>query len=117
MPDPSRLSECPMCARSISLAANFCSRCGYNFNEATRASSSQNSRWYHNIWFVLFMLFFVLGPFGLPMVWGNPKLSRPVKIILTGVMLLYIWMIVELMMKAASAITNNFNQYNALFQY
>lgn len=111
------IHECPMCSEAIPLGGNFCTRCGCNLHEGTPASSAKNSRWYHNIWFVLFMLFFVLGPFGLPMVWTNPRLSRPVKITLTGIMLLYIWLLIELVMKATTAIMGSFNQYDALFQY
>ena len=47
------------------------------------------SKWYHNIWVVLFMLFFVLGPLGLPMVWRNPRFSQNVKWLLTLSMVVY----------------------------
>ena len=50
-------------------------------------------KWYHNIWVVLFLLFFAVGPFGLPLVWTNPRFSRPVKWLLTGVMGFYtVWL-------------------------
>ena len=50
-------------------------------------------QWYHNIWVTLFLLFFVVGPFGLPLVWTNPRFSRTVKWLLTGVMVVYtIWL-------------------------
>ena len=50
-------------------------------------------KWYHNIWVTLFLLFFVVWPFGLPLVWKNPHLSRTVKWLLTGVTVLYtIWL-------------------------
>jgi hypothetical protein len=47
------------------------------------------ARWYHNLWFVLVMLFVVLGPFGLPLVWKNPTLSRGMKVALTVLTLVY----------------------------
>lgn len=46
-------------------------------------SESPKSKWYHNLWFILVMLFFVLGPFALPLLWKSPSLPKPVKIILT----------------------------------
>jgi len=39
--------------------------------------------WYYRPWFVLLMLFFVLGPFGLPLAYKSPCFSKPWKIILT----------------------------------
>jgi hypothetical protein len=51
-------------------------------------------KWYFNIGFVIVMMFFVTGPFGLPLVWKNPHFSRRVKGALTLVMIVYtIWMI------------------------
>jgi hypothetical protein len=40
-------------------------------------------KWYYNVWFVLFLLLFVLGPFALPLVWKNPRFSSTVKLLLT----------------------------------
>ena len=42
--------------------------------------SAARVRWYHSVWFVLLMLFFVLGPFGLPLLWKSPRFSRGAKI-------------------------------------
>ena len=45
--------------------------------------SESRSSWYHDVWFVLFMLFIVLGPFGLPLLWRSPRFNRTAKIVLT----------------------------------
>lgn len=45
--------------------------------------------WYYRPWFVLIMLFFVLGPLGLPLVYKSPCFSKPWKIILTIVMIVF----------------------------
>jgi hypothetical protein len=44
---------------------------------------------YHGRMFVLLMLFFVLGPFGLPLLWGSARFSRAAKIALSAAVLLY----------------------------
>ena len=75
------------------------------------------SKWYHNVWFVLFMLFFVLGPFGLPMVWSNPRFSRLVKWLLTVAMIVYTVALVDLTIKATRAVIEHLNQTNAVFSF
>jgi len=40
-------------------------------------------QWYYRPWSVVFLLFFVLGPFGLPLLWKSAGFSRGSKIVLT----------------------------------
>ncbi|HLK13060.1 MAG TPA: hypothetical protein VKW76_16915 [Candidatus Binatia bacterium] len=40
-------------------------------------------RWFDRPWLVLVLLFFVLGPFALPLLWRSSGFSRPAKIVLT----------------------------------
>ena len=51
--------------------------------------SESRSNWYYEIWFVLFMLFIVLGPFGLPLLWRSPKFNRTAKMLLTVAVAIY----------------------------
>lgn len=57
------------------------------------------AKWYHSVGVVLLLLFFVLGPFGLPILWKSPRFSRAWKQILTALTLLYtaslFWLIVS----------------------
>jgi len=46
-------------------------------------------RWYLRPISVVLLLFFVLGPFGLPLLYKSPKFSRTLKIILTVVVIVY----------------------------
>ncbi len=46
-------------------------------------------KWYFRPISVLLLLFFVLGPFGLPLLYRSPHFSRTLKIILTVVVVLY----------------------------
>jgi hypothetical protein len=46
-------------------------------------------RWYYRPWSVVLLLFFVLGPFGLPLLWKSPRFSRGLKITLTVAVVAY----------------------------
>ncbi len=46
-------------------------------------------KWYLRPAIVVLLLFFVLGPFGLPLLYKSPKFSKKLKIILTIVVIIY----------------------------
>jgi hypothetical protein len=46
-------------------------------------------KWYLRPVSVVLLLFFVLGPFGLPLLYKSPKFSKPLKIILTIAVIIY----------------------------
>jgi hypothetical protein len=46
-------------------------------------------RWYLRPISVVLLLFFVLGPFGLPLLYKSPKFSKKLKIVLTVVVIIY----------------------------
>jgi hypothetical protein len=53
-------------------------------------------RWYHRPFWVVVLLFFVLGPLGLPYLWNSPRFSRGMKIVLTVAVIAYTgWLVVE----------------------
>jgi hypothetical protein len=53
-------------------------------------------RWYHRPVWVLILLFFVLGPLGLPYLWKSPRFSRGMKVVLTVAVIAYTgWLVVE----------------------
>lgn len=45
--------------------------------------------WYYKPWVVIGLLFLVLGPLGLPLLYKSPKFSRRAKVLLTLVMIPY----------------------------
>jgi hypothetical protein len=49
----------------------------------------RNIKWYLRPVGVVLLLFFVLGPFGLPLLYKSPKFSRTSKIILTILVITY----------------------------
>ena len=63
------------------------------------------------MWLVLAILFFVAGPFGLPLVWKNPRFSKGVKIVLTLVMIVYTVWLVDMTVKAVKTVTDHLNQF------
>jgi len=71
--------------------------------------------WYHNIWFVLCMLLFVAGPFGLPLVWSNPRFSRGMKAVLTILMGVYTAVLVWGVVVIIRAAGRELDQLNAAF--
>ena len=46
-------------------------------------------KWYLNPMSVVLLLFFVMGPFALPLLYKSPKFSKTLKIILTVVVIVY----------------------------
>ena len=57
------------------------------------AAPSQG-HWYHSIWFVVLMLFVVMGPLAFPLLWKSPRFSLAAKITLTAaVSALTVWIL------------------------
>ncbi len=115
MTDPITTLPCPRCHTLVAPTA-YCSHCGAALMSIEPTPTSPQSKWYYNVWFVLFMLFFVAGPFGLPLVWKNSRFSRGVKILLTAAMIVYTLLLVELTMRAVRAVMNQVQQFNATLQ-
>ena len=115
MADPAAFKFCPSCGAP--LESTTCARCGQASLPSSTASSSPPAKWYYNVWFVLAMLFFVLGPFGLPLVWKNPKFSRWVKIILTLAMVVYTVLLIHVTITTVRIILKELTQFNAAIAF
>jgi len=59
--------------------------------------------WYYQTWSVVLLLFFVLGPFGLPLLWKSPGFSRGMKIALTVAVITYSALLIETVLVAVRA--------------
>ena len=57
----------------------------------TDAPVPQRPRWYYSVWFVLVMLFLVLGPLALPLLWKSDRFPRWSKWCLTLLMGAFLW--------------------------
>ena len=115
------MPTCPACqVVSTDPSAAYCSRCGTAQGAPSAqagAVRSPSSRWYHNIWFVLAMLLFVLGPFGLPLVWSNPRFSRWVKYALTVAMVVYSIGLIKVTVQMVHAVSQALNQFNSTLSF
>ena len=60
------------------------------------------TKWYHGRLTVLLMLFFVLGPVGLPLLWKSPYFSKLWKQILTVLTLIYTALMLRLVVSAVT---------------
>ena len=107
---------CPTCGAVWTAEAKFCSQCG-SPREAIPSATPARPKWYYNIWFTLAMLFFVLGPLGLPLVWKNPNFSRWVKLVLTLAMVAYTVLLIDVTLRAIRAVTEQLNQFNSTLQF
>ncbi len=102
-----------MCSTAVTTAAAFCSSCGVALGSITPSPASPRRKWYYNVWFVLFMLFFVTGPFGLPLVWKHPTWARWVKWTLTLVMVVYTGLLVNSTIVMVRALTQHLQQFQS----
>ena len=56
-------------------------------------------KWYLRPISVILLLFFVLGPFGLPLLYRSPKFSKTLKIILTVAIIFYTLYLIFVMLE------------------
>jgi len=116
MDQPIPGGKCPMCEQPVPLAAHFCAECGFALTPGASHEAPVRLRWYHNFWVILILLFFVLGPFGLPMVWKHPKMSQTVKWVLTAAVLAYTLVMIGLLVKLAAAVMSSLESFNTSLQ-
>ncbi len=110
-------NACPACATTTAGGAKYCSACGSPLESAATRSGPQPLKWYYNIWVVLLLLFFVLGPFGLPLVWKHPRFSRGLKWGLTVVTLVYTLWMIDVTIRATRAVLERVEQFNQTLQF
>ena len=70
--------------------------------------------WYHRPWVVLVLLFLVLGPFGLPLVYKSPKFNRAAKIFLTLAMAVYTYYLIYASVEAVRFSVRAYEQYRGI---
>ena len=57
-------------------------------------SIEPSTNWYYRPFWVLVLLFFVLGPLGLPFLWRSPRFTRVLKVTLTIAVVVYTGLLV-----------------------
>lgn len=106
---------CPSCGAPATAEARYCSQCGKALHQA--GAAPQPATWHHSVWFVLFLLFFVLGPFVLPLVWKSPRFSRRLKGLLTATAIGYTVLLAQLIARMVTAVTEAVNQFNSTLPF
>lgn len=114
--DAAKTEICLACGALTAAPATFCAQCGKPLDPA-HPPALPASRWHQNIWLVLLLLFFVVGPFGLPLVWNNPRLSRPVKTVLTGVMVVYTVVLVQMIIRIYQSVTQELTNIDSALRF
>ena len=116
MDDAAKMEICVACGATTATPATYCSQCGKPLDPAHHPALPA-AKWHQNVWIVLVLLFFVLGPFGLSLVWKNPRFSRAVKITLTLAMVVYTVVLVQITIQVFQAVTKEVNQFNSTLQF
>jgi hypothetical protein len=70
------------------------------------ARSADAPTWYHRPVWVLTLLFLVLGPLGLPYLWGSPSFSRRLKILLTVLLIAYTALFIDETIRLVRAVSS-----------
>ena len=74
-------------------------------------------KWYDRPIWVLVLLFFVLGPLGLPYLWKSDSFSRRSKIILTILVVAYTALLVEEVIRGFRAAESELNGFGDVIDF
>ena len=116
MSEPDVISKCPMCDQMLLPGSKFCGECGFALTSAGPRTAPAKPKWYQNFWVLLFMIFFVLGPFAIPLIWKHPTMSRNTKWVLTAVALGYTLMMLVMVAKLVAVVQTSLESFNNSLQ-
>jgi hypothetical protein len=84
---------CRKCKTVIDSSDNYCRHCG----TPTQTGRAGVAAWWESPAVVLPLLFLVLGPFALPLLWRSRRFTRPWKValsvIIVGITLYLVWQV------------------------
>ncbi|MDO9572727.1 MAG: hypothetical protein Q7J37_02450 [Candidatus Omnitrophota bacterium] len=67
--------------------------------------TKKQGKWYFNGW-SLIASFFCVGPLMLPLVWKNPRFSKKSKIVISIVIIILTYVLIEFFIKSLKSIDN-----------
>ena len=73
-------------------------------------------RWYLRPLSVVLSLFFVLGPFGLPLLYRSPRFSRTSKIVLTIAVVIYTSYLIFISLEIAKELYNRMEEFKEILE-
>ena len=73
-------------------------------------------KWYLKPIVVILLLFFVLGPFGLPLLYKSPKFAKKLKIILTIIVILYTTYLIIVSVEIGKSLYIQMGEYQGMLQ-
>lgn len=74
----------------------------------------EKEKWYLKPVSVVLSLFFVLGPFGLPLLYKSPRFSRKAKIILTIAVLIYTFYLIFISIDIAGELYKRMDEFKEI---
>lgn len=75
---------------------------------------TEEIKWYFRPWVVIGLLFFVLGPFGLPLLYKSPKFNRAWKFVLTILTMAYTGYAIVVTMETVRKLSGALSQLQAV---
>ena len=78
--EPPQLATCDSCGGIIDAGDRYCRHCGRGVGTV---------EWYYRPVWILVLLFGVVGPLALPLLWRSPRFTTPAKVAITIVNVLF----------------------------
>ena len=84
------------------------------FFPESKMPKDEKVKWYLRPLSVVLSLFFVLGPFGLPLLYKSPKFSRTLKIILTIAVVIYTFYLIFISLEIARELYKRMEEFKEI---
>lgn len=108
------MRKCPLCAEEIQVAAIKCKHCGEFLDGSSRSQAAeQKLPWYFRTSSIV-LVFCMVGPLALPMIWWRPRTSLIWKVGLTIAILVVSWVLYVMTMESLRTLEEYTRMLNEL---